>query len=321
MENENYPIFNVNDSDELIMQKLLNSTLVKELRKSKEENIKLKHEKEILNLKIEKLEEENKTLKNNFSTVKNPNPHKETMEIVENILQSNDEIKDEPSEIYDLTQKYSNCESCGNTFSREEDLESHKCEYCEIKQVFDNGHGIPIKQEIKQDIQTEPINEAKKVQEKTNRDALKRSGDIVNFIGNGTVEDPRRVHELNVDNNEDKNAQKNNFKCDICSSLFSFRNNLYRHKKREHNKNVKCKTCSEKFSRIKDLKKHIKIDHEDQKKKQFKCQFCDYISFTSSNHKRHIQTIHEKTQNFKCKSCGKDFALKHNLKRHETTHE
>ena len=57
MENENYPIFNVNDSDELNMQKLLNSTLVKELRKSKEENIKLKHEKEILNLKIEKLEE------------------------------------------------------------------------------------------------------------------------------------------------------------------------------------------------------------------------------------------------------------------------
>ena len=119
MENENYPIFNVNDSDELNMQKLLNSTLVKELRKSKEENIKLKHEKEILNLKIEKLEEENKTLKSDFSTVKNPNPHKETMEIVENILQLNDEIKDESLEIYDLTQKYSICKSCGNTFSHE----------------------------------------------------------------------------------------------------------------------------------------------------------------------------------------------------------
>ena len=116
MENENYPIFNVNDSDELNMQKLLNSTLVKELRKSKEENVTLKHEKEILNLKIEKLEEENKTLKSDFSTVKNPNPHKETMEIVENILQSNDEIKDEPSEIYDLTQKYSSCESWQHFF-------------------------------------------------------------------------------------------------------------------------------------------------------------------------------------------------------------
>ena len=122
MENENYPIFNVNDSDELNMQKLLNSTLVKELRKSKEENIKLKHEKEILNLKIEKLEEENKTLKNNFSTVKNPNPHKETMEIVENILQSNHEIKEETVKCHALTKKYSNCELCGNTFSDEEDL-------------------------------------------------------------------------------------------------------------------------------------------------------------------------------------------------------
>ena len=321
MENENYPIFNVNDSDELNMQKLLNSTLVKELRKSKEENIKLKHEKEILNLKIEKLEEENKTLKSDFSTVKNPNPYKETMEIVENILQSNDEITDEPLEIYDLTQKYSICESCGNTFSHDEDLESLKCEYCEIKEVFDHGDGIPIKKEIKQVVKTESINGAENVQEKSNRNMIKRSGDIVNLIGKGTVDDPRSMHELSVDNNEDKNIQKNNFKCDICSGLFSFRNNLYRHKQREHNKNVKCNTCSETFSRMKDLKKHIKIDHDDQKKKQFKCQLCDYISFTSSNHKRHIQTIHEKTKNFKCKFCGKDFALKHNLKRHETTHE
>ena len=91
-------------------QKLLNSVLIKELRKCKEENTKLKHENEILNGKIEKLETENKTLKSDFSmtSIKNENPHhEETMEIVENILQSNHEIKEEPLDYSDLIQKYS----------------------------------------------------------------------------------------------------------------------------------------------------------------------------------------------------------------------
>ena len=44
------------------------------------------------------------------------------MEIVENILQSNHEIKEETVKCHALTKKYSNCELCGNTFSDEEDL-------------------------------------------------------------------------------------------------------------------------------------------------------------------------------------------------------
>ena len=128
MENENNQCFNINESDELNKQKILNSALIKELRKYKEENTKLKNEKEILNSKIEKLEEENKSLKSDFSSVKNPNPHEETMELVEKILQSTHEIKAEPLDYYDLTQKYSNCESCGNNFSNEKDL--YKCKNC-----------------------------------------------------------------------------------------------------------------------------------------------------------------------------------------------
>ena len=94
MENEKDQSFNLNESDELNKQKILNSALIKELRKYKEEITKLKHEKEILNSIIENLEEENKTMKSHFSSMKNQNPHEETMEIVENILQSNHEISE-----------------------------------------------------------------------------------------------------------------------------------------------------------------------------------------------------------------------------------
>ena len=73
MDNENNQCF-----DELTRLKILNSALIKKLRKYKEENTKLKHENEILNSIIENLEEEKKALKSDYSSMKNPHPHEET---------------------------------------------------------------------------------------------------------------------------------------------------------------------------------------------------------------------------------------------------
>ena len=67
MENKNNQCLTINEIDELNKLKILNSTLIKELRKYKEENAKLQQEKEILYGKIEKLEKENNTLKSDFS--------------------------------------------------------------------------------------------------------------------------------------------------------------------------------------------------------------------------------------------------------------
>ena len=103
MEIENNQCFNTDESDELTKLKILNSALIKELRKYKEENTKLKHENEILNSIIENLEEENKALKSDFSSMKNQDPHEESMDvdIVENMLQSSHEIKEEEFDYYD----------------------------------------------------------------------------------------------------------------------------------------------------------------------------------------------------------------------------
>ena len=101
MENENNQCLNIDDTDEMTKLKILNSALIKELRKYKEENTKLKHEIEIFNSIIENLEEENKALKSDFSSIKNQNPHEETIDIVENMLQSNHEIKEEQLDYYD----------------------------------------------------------------------------------------------------------------------------------------------------------------------------------------------------------------------------
>ena len=119
MEYKNNQHFNsINEIDELNKVKILNLTLMKELRKYMEQNAKLQQEKEILYGKIEKLEKENKTLKSSdFSSMENQNPHEETMDIGENFLHSNIEIKEEPLDHYDMTKKYSNSESRDKTFS------------------------------------------------------------------------------------------------------------------------------------------------------------------------------------------------------------
>ena len=119
MEKENNQCLNITESYELTKEKILNSALTKELRKYKEENTKLKQDNEILHSIIENLEEENKILKSDFSSMKNQKPHEETMDIVENIIESNHEIEEENLKYYDFTQKLSNCELCSNTCSNE----------------------------------------------------------------------------------------------------------------------------------------------------------------------------------------------------------
>ena len=105
MESKNIQCLNINEINELSKLKILNSTLIKELRKYMEKNAKLQQEKETLYGKIEKLEKENQTLKSDLSSMENQKPHEEMMDIVENILHSNIEIKEEPLDYYDLTKK------------------------------------------------------------------------------------------------------------------------------------------------------------------------------------------------------------------------
>ena len=126
MKNKNNQSFTAYESDELTRQKILNSALMNELIKYKEENTKLKHENEILNSIIENLEEENKALKSDFSSMKNQDPHGENMDIVENMLQSNHEIKEEKLDYYDNDTKNESNKDEAESLP----LEKFKCEIC-----------------------------------------------------------------------------------------------------------------------------------------------------------------------------------------------
>ena len=128
MENKNNQSLNINKIDELKKLKILNSTLIKELRKYIDKNAKLQQEKELLYGKIEKLEKENKTLKGDFSSVENQNPHEETLDIVENVLHSNLEIKEEPIDCNDLNEQ-----SMENVLHSNHEIKEEPLDYNDLK--------------------------------------------------------------------------------------------------------------------------------------------------------------------------------------------
>ena len=68
--------------------------------------------------------------------------------------------------------------------------------------IFEHKDGILIKKEIKQEIKTEPLNGAEKVQEKTNRDTMKQAGDVANFIfdhKDGVPMKKERIQEIKTE--------------------------------------------------------------------------------------------------------------------------
>ena len=169
------------------------------MREYKEENTKLKHNREILGSIIENLEEENKSLKSNLA--KWVYPHEDKMKTVEHILYSNHEIKEEPLDYYELTQRYSNCESCSNTFSGEEDLKLH----------------MKVKHE-------------KISHNKLERNHPQPSNFVKNVI-RGTKPEPisKREYSKASGSSMSPNSNKILHKCEICDKIFTFRKNLLAH--------------------------------------------------------------------------------------------
>ena len=260
MENENNG-FDVNESDEQNMQKILNSALIKELRKYKEENTKLKHEKEILYSIIENLEEENKALKSDLSFMKNQNPNAETIEIVENILQSKHEIKSEPVEYYNLTQNYSNSESSSKNCSTRKKLNT------------------------KAHIDNEPNNEGTKISCTLRLSKFKCEICNKEITGKHNF----KVHMENVH----KGIKK--YKCDKCNKKFTRNTGLKLHITGVHEKikRFKCGQCDKIFSKVFNLKLHIQTVHE--KVKKFICPICEK-GFGKSQHLKTHSILHQENQ-------------------------
>ena len=86
-------------------------------------------------------------------------------------------------------------------------------------------------------------------------------------------------------------------------------------------KNLKRKSCKNKFKSKQELGGHLSAIHEINKPHQ--CSLCDYRTARSSDLRKHVRRVHEKTANVKkiqCLNCEKIFTRNFTMVQHVKTH-
>ena len=129
---------------------------------------------------------------------------------------------------------------------------------------------------------------------------------------------------------EFEHNRKFEVKCDECQKPFQCKQSLVYHKLKQHTVDsqppLSCHICHQKFFAKVTLNNHIKFKHSDLRK--FDCQKCDAKFKQRKNLNAHLINVHGtnprkedywqdlQKETFKCKSCGKEFARKTDLKVH-----
>lgn len=83
-------------------------------------------------------------------------------------------------------------------------------------------------------------------------------------------------------------AQKKEFKCDICYKYFKNKS-VYNCHLNSHTKPFVCSFCEKHFSRASDLKRHWRL-HTGEK--PYACTFCDYTTTFHSTLRSHMRSKH-----------------------------
>ncbi|KAK3790168.1 hypothetical protein RRG08_010786 [Elysia crispata] len=111
--------------------------------------------------------------------------------------------------------------------------------------------------------------------------------------------------------------------CEFCGDHFTFQKDLENHIKEKHPKaKLHCPVCHKSFSwkkRGKFYERHIE-SHYGVKIFKHKCEHCEKTFLEKSKLLAHVAARHTQEQVYKCGICGKSYANKSSLVRHERYH-
>ena len=321
------------DDIEIKKLELLNSILMKELLESKDKITNLKEENEKLkaeNLKLKNFQSTNDIDSHNkIERIKNEpldidsnednyqNPHKSTMDIIENTLNStNKSTKNE--ENLSFQEEALSKSRTNDEFSKDEDEFS--------------GENDKLSKITKQEVNhTQSLGKANFKCENSKNEIGKYNLNVhMKNIPIKVIPGTSKETKISKVKNQNQNARKKtskNIGCDICGKSFIELRNLKNHKKSVHEgiKEFKCKLCEKFFTTKRRLEGHQKtfkgycyaLVTKKEPAKKHKCDICGKYLIDSRNLKNHIKFVHKGIKEFKCDSCEKFFATKQTLYNHK----
>lgn len=117
-------------------------------------------------------------------------------------------------------------------------------------------------------------------------------------------------------------SSRTDFKCNVCSKVYTKRSNLSRHIQTAHkNKRFACSECPKSFTQSSTLSDHIKkkhsLPHLELSKQVFECDVCQHSTNSKLEMQRHLNSHLSNSKLFHCKICpDKAYSHSNNLSRH-----
>ena len=346
---------------ELKKMKIEHAKIVDENKKFQEEIAKLKlchsklfnkqisHENEILKAEQTQMKDQNKKLiaeiskSKNFqssnnddnqrnSKTKTPNPHKNTIIIIEDTLNPSEYLK---KELIEDSLNQTHWQSpVWKHFTFIKGTKSVKCNYCpkimarnsssmhqHLKRFHDIEDNIPLGsrrtgikynhvRRIKCDKCYKMVNDMDK------HNAARHEKCSCGQCGKEFSNKFRLNRHINqVHNKIPHHCPVEECQCKICHKIL-MKTSLKMHMKSVHEKikDYLCKLCGIGFSRSDALRLHIKTVHEGRKDKV--CNYCGKAFSRIGPLSIHIETVHKGIKRWQCENCNRAYGQSHELKKH-----
>lgn len=124
-----------------------------------------------------------------------------------------------------------------------------------------------------------------------------------------------------VDNESKEVEPQPSYKCQLCNFSTKHRQNLTRHKQRNHPKGevpkFMCEICQKEVKSLWSLHEHKQYVHN-KPVRNFKCELCGKSYVARKDLHRHEKT-HDNKRAYKCDQCEKAYNFLFHLKRHKTS--
>ncbi|GFS12965.1 zinc finger protein 112 [Elysia marginata] len=247
-------------------------------------------------------------------------------------MPSNDTRPSEDKGVQD--QSVLGCNVCKAEFSSEDSLRSHLQEHLDqvelVQKVMEwrqrSAEFFQTDNSEKSFVAEESVSVADSEITSTTGSAITAGSSIFSGVAASTSTEDRwaKPHKKQGSHHHRRHHRKGEVSiCEFCGDHFAFQKDLERHIKEKHPKSkLQCPVCHKSFSwkkRGKFYERHME-SHYGVKIFKHRCEHCDKTFLEKSKLMAHIAAKHTLEQIYKCGTCGKSYANKSSLVRHERLH-